>query len=157
MQWRPLFNRITLPIAVVTLYFLVPVSIDDAPVGSLLGALVGVAAIAAIAAVIVNEARRAERRLEPVHLLLAFELVLVIFSMTYYVLALKYPGEFSGLDTRLDALYFSMTTMSTVGYGDIHASGQSARLLVTLQLGFNLVFVAALVALLQDKVHRGKG
>lgn len=137
-----------------TLYFLVPVSIDDAPAGPLLGALVAVAAIVAITAVIVNEARRAERRLRPVHLLLAFELVLVIFSMTYYVLALKDPGEFSGLVTRLDALYFSMTTMSTVGYGDIHGIGQAARLLVTMQLGFNLVFVAALVALLQDQVRR---
>ena len=55
---------------------------------------------------------------------------------------------------RLDALYFSMTTMSTVGYGDIHAQGQLARLLVTVQLVFNLVFVASLVSLIQDQIRQ---
>jgi len=140
----------------VTFYFLIPVSVSDAPIGTLLGAAVGVLSLAAITLVIVNEARRAERRLRPVHLLLAFELVLVIFSFGYYLLALKLPGEFSGLHTRLDALYFSLTTMSTVGYGDIHAGGQLARLLVTRQLGCNLVFVAALVGLFQDQLRKDR-
>lgn len=40
--------------------------------------------------------------------------------------------------------------MSTVGYGDISATGQLGRLVVAVQLGFNLVFVAALVGLFQD-------
>ena len=87
------------------------------------------------------------------YLMLAY---LVIFSSAYYLLAMQRPGEFSGLNTRLDALYFSMTTMSTVGYGDITASGQIGRALVTVQLVFNLIFVAALVALVQDQIRRGE-
>jgi len=79
----------------------------------------------------------------------------VISSLGYYLLAHYNPAEFIGLTTRLDALYFSMTTMTTVGYGDISASGQLARLLVTLQLAFNLVFIAALFGLLKDQVSRG--
>lgn len=154
MRWRLLLDRILLPVAVVTLYFFAPLTRGDAPIGSLLGVAVGAVALTAIAVVVVNEARRSERQLKPVHLVLAFELVLVIFSLSYYLLATNSPGEFSGLHTRLDALYFSMTTMSTVGYGDVHASGQTARLLVTLQLAFNLVFVGALVGLLQDRVRR---
>ena len=82
-------------------------------------------------------------------------LVLVIFSFGYFLLTVQQPGQFNGLTTRLDALYFSMTTMSTVGYGDIHAEGQLARLLVTVQLVFNLVFVASLVSLFQDQIRRG--
>lgn len=148
MRWRLLLDRILLPVAVVTLYFFAPLTRGDAPIGSLLGVAVGAVALTAIAVVVVNEARRSERQLKPVHL------VLVIFSLSYYLLATNSPGEFSGLHTRLDALYFSMTTMSTVGYGDVHASGQTARLLVTLQLAFNLVFVGALVGLLQDRVRR---
>lgn len=77
-----------------------------------------------------------------------------IFSLGYYLLAVQQPEQFSGLSTRLDALYFSMTTMSTVGYGDIHAQGQLARLLVTVQLVFNLVFVASLVSLIQDQIRQ---
>lgn len=153
---RPWLSRIVLPIAVLTFYFLMPVGARDAPVGTALGLLVGLVSLVAVAGVVFNELRQAEKHLRPVHLLLAFELVLVIFSSAYYLLAMQRPGEFSGLNTRLDALYFSMTTMSTVGYGDITASGQIGRALVTVQLVFNLIFVAALVALVQDQIRRGE-
>jgi voltage-gated potassium channel len=153
LNWHPAANRVILPTAILLFYFLVPISSSDAPVGELIGVLIGVMSVGAVAAVIFSEFSRADRRLRPIHLLLAFELVLVTFSMCYYLLATAHPGQFVGLETRLDALYFSMTTMSTVGYGDIHAAGQTARLMVTVQLAFNLVFIASLVALLQDQVR----
>jgi len=151
---RPLVNRIALPLAVLTFYFLVPVSANDAPVGALLGVMVGVVSLVAVTATVVSEVRRSEKRLKPIHLLVAFELVLVIFAFGYYVVAIQHPGEFEGLHTRLDALYFSMATMSTVGYGDIHAAGQLSRLLVTVQMVFNLIFVATLVGLFQNRLRR---
>lgn len=149
-----MISRLLLPVAVLTFYFLVPVGASDAPVGTALGFVVGAVCLVAIAGTVFNEVRQAAKRLRPVHLLLAFELVLVIFSLGYYLLTVQQPEQFSGLSTRLDALYFSMTTMSTVGYGDIHAQGQLARLLVTVQLVFNLVFVASLVSLFQDQIRR---
>ncbi|MEU1284818.1 ion channel [Kitasatospora sp. NPDC005856] len=69
-------------------------------------------------------------------------LALTIFAATYYVLGSHKP-EFAGLETRLDALYFTVVTMATVGYGDITPAGQTARLVVTLQIGYNFVFLAA--------------
>jgi voltage-gated potassium channel len=36
--------------------------------------------------------------------------------------------EFSSVDTLLDAFYFTLVTASTVGYGDVTATGQTARL-----------------------------
>ena len=56
------------------------------------------------------------------------------------------PEEIVGLKTRTDALYFSLTIVSTVGFGDVHAEGQAARAIVTLQLAFNLLFVSLAVA-----------
>jgi hypothetical protein len=38
--------------------------------------------------------------------------------------------QVSGLNTRTDALYFTLVTMATVGFGDIHAEGQFARAMV---------------------------
>ncbi|WP_255168204.1 NAD-binding protein [Natrononativus amylolyticus] len=35
---------------------------------------------------------------------------------------------FSGLETLVDALYFTLVTASTVGYGDVHATTEEARL-----------------------------
>ncbi len=144
-----------LPVAILVFYFIVPVGSNDAPAGEVIGMAVGALAVLTVASVIFAEVQRAEKRLRPVHLLLAFELVLVTFSLGYYLLAHSNRDQFIGLDTRMDALYFSMVTMSTVGYGDITAHGQWARIMVTSQLAFNLVFIAALIGLLQDQLRSG--
>ncbi len=153
---RPWRNWLLLPVGVLVTYFVVPVNADNAPVGVLLGAVLAIAGLAAVTWVIVDEVQRAEKRLRLVHLLLALELVVVIFSLSYYWVAVHLPGEFIGLVTRLDALYFALTTVATVGYGDISAAGQLGRLLVSVQLVFNVVFVAALAGLLQGRVRAGK-
>ncbi|MEV7772764.1 ion channel [Kitasatospora sp. NPDC086791] len=69
-------------------------------------------------------------------------LAATIFSATYYVMG-AHKAEFAGLETRLDALYFTVVTMATVGYGDITPAGQTARLIVVLQILYNFVFLAA--------------
>ena len=61
------------------------------------------------------------------------------------------------METKTDALYFTMSTLATVGFGDVHATGQLARLLVTIQIAFNLVFVATLVTVLSKRVRRNLG
>jgi len=147
-------NRVVLPVAILVFYFTIPVSSRDAPLGLLVGTLLGAGLLMLVARVVFTELRREERRLKPIHLLIAFELALVVFSFGYYLLAHANPAEFTGLSTRLDALYFSMTTMATVGYGDVSATGQLARALVTIQLAFNLVFIATLFGLLQDQVRQ---
>lgn len=38
--------------------------------------------------------------------------------------------EFTGVETVLDAFYFTLVTASTVGYGDVHAAGEGARVFV---------------------------
>ncbi|AOT61768.1 potassium channel family protein [Streptomyces rubrolavendulae] len=53
-------------------------------------------------------------------------LSVLVFAACYFVLA-RDPGEFSGLETRVDALYFTLVTLATIGYGDIVPLGQSAR------------------------------
>ena len=77
---------------------------------------------------------------------LAMMLVLLIMaaSLTFFLLNQARPEEFVGLQTKTDALYFTLTTMSTVGFGDVHAEGQVARALVCILIVFNVVVVASL-------------
>lgn len=63
------------------------------------------------------------------------------------------PGQLDELSTRTDALYFTVATLATVGYGDVHAAGQAARALVVIQQFFNPVFVGVLVTLLRQRVR----
>ncbi|WP_346010563.1 potassium channel family protein [Streptomyces sp. SID5910] len=65
-----------------------------------------------------------------------------VFAATYYTLA-KQPGEFTGLRTRVDSMYFTVVTLATVGYGDITPQGQTARIVAILQILYSFVFLTA--------------
>jgi voltage-gated potassium channel len=72
--------------------------------------------------------------------------VLVIsFAFAFYLINKLSPEQFQGLSTRTDSLYFTVTTMSTVGFGDVHAEGQLARVLVSGLIVFDVVVIASLV------------
>ena len=58
-------------------------------------------------------------------------LFLLLFASTYVVLAAISASDFSEPLTRTDALYFTVTVFSTVGFGDITAKTEAARLVVT--------------------------
>ena len=77
-----------------------------------------------------------------------FVLLLVtvfFFAEAFYLLA-RMPGQVVELRTKTDALYFTLTTLSTVGYGDVHAVGQLARVAVIVQIVFDLSFLGTAVA-----------
>jgi hypothetical protein len=80
-------------------------------------------------------------------------LVVMAFATGFLSLAEWRADEMSGLETRTDALYFTMVTMATIGYGDIYAEGQWARGLVIVLIVFNFVFVGALVSILTSRMH----
>ncbi|WP_073924590.1 potassium channel family protein [Streptomyces sp. CB03911] len=84
---------------------------------------------------------------------LAFLIMLsmVTFSAGYFVLSRD--NQFDGLHTRLDAFYFTVITLSTVGYGDITPSGDEARVVVILQIFYNFVFLAAAAGSLSNRVR----
>jgi hypothetical protein len=62
-------------------------------------------------------------------------LFLLLFASAYFTMARISPANFSAHSlTRTDALYFTVTTFSTVGFGDIAPVSQSARLVVMAQM-----------------------
>lgn len=140
-------------VAVVVFYFAVPVDTAASTRRLVIGVSLALVAVGAMGWILVQESNRRLRTggvgLRPLQLLLLLEIVLVGFSLVYYMLATNSSGQMSGLHTRVDALYFAMTTMTTVGFGDIHAVGQRARVLVTLQMAFNLGFLAGFANLLR--------
>ena len=73
---------------------------------------------------------------------LVVPLFLLLFAWTYFLMSTHGSGSFSQEDlTRTDALYFSVTVFSTVGFGDISATSQSARSVVTAQMILNLLLL----------------
>ncbi|MEU1281355.1 potassium channel family protein [Streptomyces sp. NPDC005805] len=83
-------------------------------------------------------------------------LSVVVFSGAYHTLA-RTGGEFHGLETRLDALYFTIITLATVGYGDIVPTGQTARVVTIVQILYTFVFLTAATTTLSRRVRRQVG
>jgi voltage-gated potassium channel len=80
-------------------------------------------------------------------LILLLTLTVLFFSWADQSVA-ALPGQFTELHDKTDALYFNISTLATVGFGDVHPTGQLARAAVTLQIVFNLVFLGAAVSLI---------
>jgi hypothetical protein len=58
--------------------------------------------------------------------------------------------------TRTDALYFTVTVFSTVGFGDITAKTEAARPVVTGQMIVDLVVIALMVKVVVGAVKQGR-
>jgi hypothetical protein len=86
-------------------------------------------------------------------LLTALYLLVLGFATLYALTATVAPDQFTGIQNRSDALYFSVTTTSTVGFGDIHASGTPARLMVTVQMLFNLIYIGTALRILSTGIN----
>jgi voltage-gated potassium channel len=91
---------------------------------------------------VVHELRAADVDVHLDHLVLAAVAGVVCFALADLAVARLGDQQFVGLETKTDALYFAMTTLTTVGFGDISAQGQLARQLVLVQLLFNIVVIA---------------
>jgi len=83
-------------------------------------------------------------------------LFLLLFAATYVVMATISGGSFSQPMTRTNALYFTVTVFATVGFGDITAKTEPARLLVTVQMIINLIILGLGARVILGAVTRGR-
>ncbi len=138
----------------VALYYLLPLDhLAGVPLAILL--VVGLVVLLVISAGQVREILRAKypavRAAEA--LATTVPLFLLLFASAYYVMEQASPGSFSHSLTRTDALYFTVTTFTTVGFGDITATSQSARVMVTVQMLLDLLALGLGVRVLLGAVQ----
>ena len=76
----------------------------------------------------------------------------LLFAFTYLTVS-ELPDEITGMTTVLDAVYFTMTTLLTIGFGDIAAEGQLARGVVLTQMLFTILVLSASVRLLSSLIR----
>jgi voltage-gated potassium channel len=162
---HPVGRLIVASVLIMVVYYVVPV--EPGVQGERLVARIvaSLLAVGGAALVVVRQVRRQIRPGddEPPLAGLAIALVagVATFALADYVLAFSEPGQFVGMQTRTDALYFALATLLTVGYGDVHAQGQAARVLVIGQMLFNIAVLATsasfLVKEVSDRLRRQRG
>jgi hypothetical protein len=83
-------------------------------------------------------------------------LLLVIFAAVYYSIGDDDPAAFSESMSRLDALYFTLTTFATVGFGDITSVSPQARTVTMIQMIVNLVVIGLGVRVVVGAIDYGR-
>ena len=140
---------------VVTLYYVLPFDRDVDPV------MVAEITLgcAVLAVVIVLQVRKVSgspypgiRAVEA--LAFTVPVYVLLFATTYFVMEHTAVSSFTEALTRTDALYFSVTTLATVGYGDIAAKSESARVVVTVQMVLDLLLLGLVVRVFLNAVKR---
>jgi hypothetical protein len=136
-------------VGAVALYYVLPMKGRLWPVG----AIAGPAAAVALAPLTMRHLRRvlvSERPLLDGAFALAIVAVVLIlgFSTTYWIMSVQSADEFTGIATKTDALYFTVTVLATVGFGDVHPIGQVARAVTTVNMLTNIVILAFSVRVL---------
>jgi hypothetical protein len=72
------------------------------------------------------------------------------------IVVLASAASFTEPLTRTDALYFTVTVFSTVGFGDITARSEAARVVLIVQMLADLALLGAGIRVLLGAVQRGR-
>ncbi|WP_233573629.1 potassium channel family protein [Amycolatopsis panacis] len=89
-------------------------------------------------------------------LALVIPLFLLIFAYVYVVVGEDPPLNFSMPLTKTNALYFTVTVFSTVGFGDITPVTEGARVLVTIQMVCDLLVLGGVFQVVVTAVRRAR-
>jgi hypothetical protein len=120
---------------------------------------VGLLALTGIAAyqvrAIIRHRHSAIRAIEA--LAITVPLFLLLFAATYFLMAQANTDNFNVHSlTRTDSLYFTITVFATVGFGDISATSQPARIVVMAQMILDLLVLGHLVKAFLNAVQLGR-
>jgi voltage-gated potassium channel len=141
--------------AMVAFYVMAP--LDQRPAGAVAVRLL--LELIALVLVLVWQIRSVGRSPHPVlrgveALAVSVPLLVLTFAATYIVVDHNSPGSFTEALSRLDAAYFAVTVLATVGFGDIAPVTEVARSLVMSQMLVDLAFVGLVAKVLVGAVRR---
>jgi Ion channel len=83
-------------------------------------------------------------------------LFLLLFASAYVVMGALSASNFSQSMTHTNALYFTVTVFATVGFGDITAKTDVARLVVTGQMIVDLIILGLGARVILGAISRGR-
>jgi voltage-gated potassium channel len=155
--FRTALRSLLFTAVLVVLYYVLPLD-ERLDAGVAVRLLLGLVIFAAMATwqvrSIIGARYPAVKAIEALGLILP--LYLLLFASTYFVMERAAAANFTQPLTRTDALYFAVTVFSTVGFGDIAAKSEAARVVLIFQMLGDLALLGAGVRVLLGAVRRGQ-
>ncbi|MFF0435501.1 potassium channel family protein [Streptomyces sp. NPDC004327] len=162
---RPSRRQVTLTVlrvvgsvaVLVTVYYLLP--LDHPSTNATISILcIGLAGFVALVAA---QVRSILRSLHPglraaEALAISTPFFLLLFAAAYVALAALSSSNFGEHLSHTDGLYFTVTVFSTVGFGDITAKSEAARLVVTAQMLADLIVFGLTIKVVVGAVRHSK-
>lgn len=138
-----------LVVATLGIYALMPIR-EETAVAVGVFALVGLIVLGVVFA---RQVRRISRAANPLGaaieaLGLVFGMFLALFAFAYVSLNAADPAAFTQPVDKVAGVYFSVTVLATVGFGDITPVSDMARLMVTSQMVLDLILIGSAVKVL---------
>lgn len=78
----------------------------------------------------------------------------LLFASAFVLMSRNEPAAFSELLNHTGALYFTLTTATTIGYGDISPKSEPARIAVMVQMLTNVLIVGVGLRLMVNTAKR---
>ena len=144
---RSVVGTVALVAFATVVYYLLPVPGAMRQTSWAVMFFLGAAVLGALILTAIRRLLRAGENARIRGLILLLTLTVLFFSWCDESVA-ELPNQFTELASKTDSLYFNISTLSTVGFGDVDPVGQLARAAVTVQIVFNLVFLGAAVSLI---------
>lgn len=130
-------------VGLLTAYFLLPLDERDNIGARFVVVGIGLVVFGAIFVRQVRQIRKAKypvlRAVEAISLVAT--LFIVVMASIHYNLGVATPSSYSETMNRLDALYFTITTLATVGYGDIAPTSNVTRSVTMVQMVLGVALI----------------
>jgi len=151
---RVIVRELVVVAAMIAVYYLAPLQQVQDP-RTLAIVLSGMAVLIVLAAWQVGSIlRSAQPVLKGIQALgTSIPFYLLVFAVAYYLMSAIIPGSFTETMGRTDALYFTLTVFTTVGFGDITPVSEAARITVMVQMVGNLLVLGLLLRLVTRAVQ----
>ncbi|WP_141580025.1 potassium channel family protein [Actinomadura sp. WMMA1423] len=157
MLWARVVLRTTLTtVALIAVYFAAPLH----RAFTVVSGTVLTAALVALGVLVAWQARSIARsdspRLRTIEALgTTLWLFLLVFASSYRLMSYDVPPGFSEPLTHIDALFFTITIFTSVGFSDIVPISQTARALTAVQMLGDLIFLGLVAKVFVEAMRRG--
>ncbi len=149
-------RSVFLAVGVLVVYFTAPLgtaNVDSVALRSTIAVLVLVAVVIGQTYAVLHSDTPALRAIEA--LSVSLSVLLVTAAAVYLIISGSDEAAFTEPLEHIDALYLSMMTMTTVGFGDIGALSSGARIAVMAQLVLNVVVLGVAARVFLNRARTG--